>query len=217
MPNTQIIYYDFPAAPVLYELHNMRAAKDSKKMPNYRGSGVDTCVQCEGGYVMLKGGRAVDNRGKTVAQFKGGANRHFENFIAAVRSGRREDLRAEILEGHLSTAVCHAGNISQRLGKKASPEETRKQIGNLPPFQKMFDDYLAHLKAHDVDPGESVLGPWLECDRERECIKDNAQANLLCEGRVPRTVRSAGDRDLTPARHTKEKPLVPALRRGNER
>ncbi len=35
-PNTQIIYYDFPTAPVLYEVHNLRAAKDSKKVPEFR-------------------------------------------------------------------------------------------------------------------------------------------------------------------------------------
>jgi predicted dehydrogenase len=57
VPNTQIIYYDFPTAPVLYEVHNLRAGKNTKTMPNFRGVGVDTCVQCEGGYVMMHAGR----------------------------------------------------------------------------------------------------------------------------------------------------------------
>ena len=181
VPNTQIIYYDFPTAPVLYEVHNMRAGKDTQKRPLYRGRATDTCVQCEGGYVMLRGGTVMDNQGKLIKQFPGGGN-HFVNFIGAVRSGKREDLHADILEGHLSTNICHVGNISQRLGKKAAPEAARKQIGDLPLFQKMFDDYLAHLKAHEIDPGESVLGPWLECDRERECFKDHAEANALAKG-----------------------------------
>ena len=43
---------------------------------------------------------------------------HFENFIAAVRSRRREDLHCEILEGHMSTALCHLANISYRTGRK---------------------------------------------------------------------------------------------------
>jgi predicted dehydrogenase len=181
VPNTQIIYYDFPSAPVLYEVHNMRAGKNTKKMNSYRGVGVDTCVQCEGGYVMLRTGTVKDNQGNMIKQFKGGGD-HFRNFISAVRSGKREDLHAEILEGHLSTNICHVGNISQRLGKKASSEEARKQIGNLPVFQKMFDDYLEHLKAHNVDPAESTLGPWLECDSEHECIKENPAANALVKG-----------------------------------
>jgi hypothetical protein len=27
-----------------------------------------------------------------------------------------------------------------------------------------------------------VLGPWLECDVEHECVKDNPQANELVKG-----------------------------------
>lgn len=181
VPNTQIIYYDFPTAPILYEVHNLRAAKGSQKMPHYHGVEVDACVQCEGGYVMLRGGLIFDNKGKKIKQFPGGGN-HFANFLDALRSGKREDLHADILEGHLSTAVCHAGNISYRLGKKASADDARKQIGDLPQFQKMFDDYLAHLKAHEIDPGESILGPWLTCDAEHESIKDNADANKLVKG-----------------------------------
>ena len=189
VPNTQIIYYDFPTAPVLYEVHNMRAAKDSKKMPSFRGSGVDVCVQCEGGSVMMHAGQVKDNAGKVIKQFTGGES-HFENFVAALRSGKREDLHADVLEGHLSTAITHAGNISYRLGKAATPEEHRKQIGDLSVFQEMFDRYLEHLKAHEVDPGTSILGPWLTCDPANECFKDNVAANDLVKGfyRAPFTV-----------------------------
>ncbi|MGI8783402.1 MAG: Gfo/Idh/MocA family protein [Acidobacteriota bacterium] len=42
---------------------------------------------------------------------------HFENFIAAVRSRKYQDLNADIEEGHLSTTLCHLGNISYRLGR----------------------------------------------------------------------------------------------------
>ena len=43
---------------------------------------------------------------------------HFVNFIDCVRSGRWQDLNAEIEEGHMSTALCHLGNISYRTGRK---------------------------------------------------------------------------------------------------
>ena len=42
---------------------------------------------------------------------------HFENFIECVRSRKVEDLRAPIEEGHLSTTLCHLGNISYRVGR----------------------------------------------------------------------------------------------------
>ncbi|MHC4943964.1 MAG: Gfo/Idh/MocA family protein [Planctomycetota bacterium] len=47
----------------------------------------------------------------------GGGN-HFENFILALRSGKRENLTSEIGEGHISTALPHLANISYRTGRK---------------------------------------------------------------------------------------------------
>jgi predicted dehydrogenase len=45
---------------------------------------------------------------------------HFGNFIDCVRSRRWQDLHAEILEGHLSSTLCHLGNIACRLGRTLS-------------------------------------------------------------------------------------------------
>ncbi len=183
VPNTQIIYYDFPTAPLLYEVHNLRKAKGSNEMPAFRGERVGVIVNCEGGSVSLYRGIAWDKEGKQVKSFSGGGD-HFVNFVEAVRSGSREDLNADVLEGHLSTAVCHAGNISYRLGKKASKEEMRAQIQNIPNFNDMFNRLLEHLAAHeiDVDAKTVTLGPWLEVDRKNECFKSNKQANRLVRG-----------------------------------
>ncbi len=52
---------------------------------------------------------------------------HFENFIQCVRSRKRGDLHCEILDGHMSTALCHLANISYRLGRQVTfdpPTET---------------------------------------------------------------------------------------------
>jgi len=43
---------------------------------------------------------------------------HFENFIAAVRSRKVEDLHCDIAEGHLSTTLAQLSTISYRLGRK---------------------------------------------------------------------------------------------------
>ncbi|HUU27370.1 MAG TPA: Gfo/Idh/MocA family oxidoreductase [archaeon] len=43
---------------------------------------------------------------------------HRENFIQAVRSRKVSDLTADILEGHLSSSLCHLANISWRLGRE---------------------------------------------------------------------------------------------------
>jgi predicted dehydrogenase len=183
VPNTQIIYYDFPTAPLLYEVHNLHKAKDSNEMPAFRGERVGVIADCEGGSVSLYRGIAWDNKGKQVKSFSGGGD-HFVNFIEAVRSGRREELNAEVLEGHLSTAVCHTGNISYRLGKKASKEKMRAQVRDIPIFNDMFHRLLEHLAAHEIDVNAKTvtLGPWLEIDREKECFKGNEQANRLVRG-----------------------------------
>ncbi|MCL4195573.1 MAG: hypothetical protein KJZ87_27795, partial [Thermoguttaceae bacterium] len=182
VPNTQIIYYDFAAAPVLYEVHNLRKAKDGTAMPDFRGEqGVGVIVDCEGGSVSLYRGLAVDRDGKEVARFSGNED-HFVNFINAVRSGRREDLNAEIEVGHLSTAVCHAGNISLRVGQAAPPEQQRAQVGEIPELEQMYDRFAAHLEAHEVDLNMVTLGPWLELDAERECFRDHERANEIVRG-----------------------------------
>jgi len=181
VPNTQIIYYDFPTAPLLYEVHNLRKAKGSKEMPDFRGERVGVIVDCEGGSVSLYRGIAWDKQGKQVQSFSGGEN-HFVNFIEAVRSGKREDLNAEVLEGHRSAAVCHAGNISYRVGRQASLAQMRAQVKDIPLWNEMFDRYLEHLKALEIDPGTSTLGPWLDVDRDNECFKDHPEANKIVKG-----------------------------------
>jgi predicted dehydrogenase len=182
-PNTQIIYYDYPTAPIIYEVHNLRAAKDSNDIPKYRGIQTGVVVQCEGGWASLHQGVAYDTQGKKIQEFESGGD-HFANFIDAVRAGDRSKLNAEVLEGHLSTRICHTGNISYRLGAQASQGEIRRQIQDIPVWSETFDRLVEHLKAHevDVDSPSITIGPWLETDEANECFKDNAQANELVHG-----------------------------------
>jgi len=182
VPNTQIIYYDFPEAPILYEVHNMTKAKGSKQMPDFRGRTVGVAVDCEGGWVDLYGGVAYDKQNKKVATPRGPGEDHFANFVKALRSGKQEDLAADILVGHLSTRICHAGNISYRVGAAAPVAEARKRIQGVAVFEEMYDRFLEHLKAHEVNPDTAILGEWLECDTAHECIKDHAKANELVRG-----------------------------------
>jgi len=181
VPNTQIIYYDFPTAPVLYEVHNLRKAKGSKAMPTFRGERVGVIVDCEGGSVSLYRGIAWDKEGQEVRRFSGGGD-HFVNFIEAVRKGDRSHLNAEVEVGHLSTAVCHTGNISYRVGRVASVERQRVAIADVPLFCEMHERFLEHLKANDIDPNTATLGAWLDVDREHECFKDHAEANKIVRG-----------------------------------
>ena len=46
------------------------------------------------------------------------SNSIFRNFLDAVRSRERESLAQEIYSGHVASAMCHAGHVSWRTGKK---------------------------------------------------------------------------------------------------
>lgn len=185
VPNTQIICYDYPGVPILYEVHNLPKNKECltpqkwSTQPDFKGARVGVCVQCEGGYTL--GAAAFDPKGVKLQAF-GPSENHFENFIQAVRSGKREDLNADILEGHISTSICHAGNISYRLGRTASLAEQRKQVDGIAPWQEMHQRYVSYLGDLGVEPATSTVGPWLVCDAQHECFQDNAKANELVRG-----------------------------------
>lgn len=191
VPNAQIAYYDFPTAPVLYEVHNLTKGRDSNEMPDYRGEAVGVIVECEGGSVSLYRGVAWDKDGKEVRKFTGGGD-HFANFITAVRKGDSRELNAEVLVGHVSTSVCHTANISYRLGRKVSRKQIRARLADTPLILPMFERFMEHLTAHgiDVDTPSVTLGPWLKIDRERERIRGSGAANRLVRGtyRAPYTV-----------------------------
>jgi predicted dehydrogenase len=191
VPNSQITYYDFATAPVLYEVHNLMKATGSKEMPNYRGEGVGVIVECEGGSMSLYRGLAWDKDGREMKKFAGGGD-HFANFIAAVRKNDPKELNAEIEVGQVSTAVCHTGNISYRVGEKASRREMRERLAEAPLFMPVFERFMEHLTANgvDVDAGTATLGPWLTINAERERFRGNRAANQLVRGtyRAPYTV-----------------------------
>ena len=185
VPNTQIIYYDYPEAPILYEVHNLRENKDPKSnAANTLGFGVGIIIHCEAGKAFISYGDAIvyDTENKKAASWST-PETHFENFIDAIRSGRKEDLNSDALVGHISTTICNAGNVSYRLGKPASVSEQKAAIADVPLFGEMHERYLQHIAQHDINPNTTVLGPWLTCDPVNECFMDNAEANKIVRGR----------------------------------
>jgi hypothetical protein len=107
-------------------------------------------------------------------------------------SGRREDLNAEVLEGHLSSALCHTVNVSHRLGEKRTATEIESAVGSSPLFAESVERLLEHLRANeiDVDAPTVTLGPWLELDGASERFTNSEPANHLArrEDRKPYVV-----------------------------
>ena len=69
---------------------------------------------------------------------------HFENFRKAVLSRRVSDLNCDVLEGHLSAALCHLANISYRTRDKLLFDpETERFVGNFGANTLLKRDYRA--------------------------------------------------------------------------
>ena len=168
-PNTQFVLLDYERIPIMFEVRGLPMESGVEAMPHYRGVRIGNVIHCEHGYVA--GGYAYDNEGNRIKQFPmEGGSRHQDNFIEAVRSRRQSDLTADILEGHLSSALCHMGNISHRLGRALPPEEIREKLKSEPEAVETFDRFQEHLAANGVDLAKSqaTLGPWLKMNPVRE-------------------------------------------------
>ncbi len=55
---------------------------------------------------------------------------HFEQFIECLRARNWQALSADILEGHMSTALCHLGNVSYRTGRKLTFDSHSERFVN---------------------------------------------------------------------------------------
>jgi len=168
-PNTQIVFLDYKPAPIIFEVRGLPRAKGDSAMDDFRGTRAGVVVQCEGGYFV--GGWAYDNKGKKIRQFKRtGGGGHHANFIKAVRSRKVSDLNADIAEGHLSSALCHIGNISYRLGRESSRDEVMEVIKGNKEMVDSYERFQEHFLVNGVDLKATprILGPWLEMDTEKE-------------------------------------------------
>ena len=186
-PNTQIVYYDYQPAPIVFEVRGLPKDKAAQagdwrvSMDSYRGMKLGVMVFCEGGY--LAADKVFDNAGKLIRRFEPTTPDLGANFIEAVRSRRAEDLLADICEGHLSAGLVHMGNISHRLGKAAKAGEITERIGGRKDLADCYERVEAHLAANGVDLSRTpvTLGPMLTMDpaAERFVGEFGPQANRL--------------------------------------
>ncbi len=98
-----------------------------------------------------------------------------------MRSRKKEDLKADILEGHLSSALCHTGNISYQLGKKRSPEQIREGVKANKDLAEALGRMEEHLAANNVDLKKTpaTLGVVLKMDPQTERFLGNRKANKM--------------------------------------
>jgi hypothetical protein len=189
--NTQVIIHNYSPKKLVFEVRGL-------KTDSLRGAKVGVIFEGTDGYVVLTsytGGAAFDASGNKVKEFKAGGD-HFGNFISAVRSRKHEDLHADILQGHLSSALCHLGNISYRLGGQTSLAEAQKLLTGNDEALATLERFSSHLKNNGLDLAKVELGfgKQLQFDPNAEKFIDNSLADqmLTREYRAPFVMPAAG-------------------------
>ena len=181
-PNQLVSVYDYGDTLLLFET---RGLVNNKSIPaiaeKYGSNKVDVELYFERGVVR---GNKFYPRGSDKAEplvevdFNKPEHGHFQNFIDCVRSRKREKQAADILEGHFSSAHCHLGNISYRLGKE-QPFEKPKDFSNNGVVGDSVMTLLENTKAIGVEPEKATLwvGPKLQFDPAKEKFVGNAAAD----------------------------------------
>jgi len=208
-PNTMFSVHDYEKAPLIFEVRGLPSSKakwkgDSwgpKDMDDYRGNnGVGVYVQYEGGHIEVPnytGCGAFDKDGKLVKAFGSfkargaddsaksdsieGQDSHHHNWSKAIRSRKPSDLNAEILEGHLSSALCHTSNISHRLGSRQAPGAILEKVKGNKEAADSYERMVEHLAKNGVDVAKDhlTLGEFLTMDGKAEKFTGNPEADKL--------------------------------------
>jgi len=175
-PNTLISVFNYKnSAPLIFEVRGLGRQKGMKAMDVYRGgSSIGVFVQCEGGYVTVsEAGTAViyDNDKKVIQKLAANTNgTHRQNFIDAVRARKQEIANGKIENCHYSTALCHLGNISYRVGSEKSDADIANAIKSSELTKEAYGRMVDHLKANEVDftATPAMMGPLLKIDGTKE-------------------------------------------------
>ena len=199
-PNTQVVVHDYKTAPLIFEVRGLptkagvaasggdpRALQGGggSDMDKYRGVDIGNVIDCEGGSVIVPSytsATAIDRSGKVLKEFRG-SDRHMENFIDVVRSRKTADLYGPIEEGHVSSALCHLGNISHRLGAATPDGVLRESVKGDAMLSEAHGRMVEHLRANNCDLGSTplTLGVPLIVDpkAERFTGSNAARANAM--------------------------------------
>jgi predicted dehydrogenase len=174
--NTQICIFDYGDSKLIFEVRGL-LTKDllGAKVGNifYGSQGYLVCPSYDSGVVFSP-------KGEKLETFKGGGD-HYANFVASVRSRKHTDLNADIVEGHLSSALCHLGNISYRLGSLQPFNSQSKTIGDDKECVETFSRMQEHLRDNKVpiEDGQYRLGRKLAINSQTETFVNDKEADTM--------------------------------------
>jgi predicted dehydrogenase len=185
-PNTQMTVMDYGDTLLIFEVRGL-PGPNGQTMDRYYGQDVGNIFHLEGG--TIAGNSFYPPGSHTPQQLPningvtlgpGGSN-HFGNFIAAVRNRRQEDLNADILDGHYSSALCHLANISQRLGQQVPFYPRTQTVAGNEAATETLARMEQHLRNNNVLLQDTTLrvGPLLEFNAQQERFTNSEAANAM--------------------------------------
>ena len=184
-PNTQIAVFDYGDSQLMFEVRGLETDKyvppglepDKAKSA---GEGIGNVVHCKDGFIA--GSNAYDLKGNRIpidVKDDGRSMNHFRNFIEAIKTGEHEKLNADVLDGHLSSALCHLANISYRLGEQRPI--TKDDPFTVEEGNEAFNRTRKHLAENGVDLSKTQLtvGRTLSFDPKNEKFVGDPEADKL--------------------------------------
>ncbi len=180
-PNTQICFYDWGEKQIIFEVRGLNTAP-------FRGANIGTIFHGEGGWLVIQDyakAVAFDAQGAPMRTFEGGGD-HFAGFVNAVQGGGGNAAGAR--DGHLSSGLCHLGNISWRLGSARPLAALGRPFGDHAAGADALARFREHLLANGVAADAPIrLGPALDFDSVAEKFTGDragaAQALAALRGR----------------------------------
>lgn len=177
-PNTQMAVFDYGNCELIFEVRGL-----NNPMGVYRGCTVGNVFHCPDGYVAFTSYNTAvvfNNENREQRRFTGNGD-HYGNWVSAIRSGRREDLKGEVLEGHLSSALCHLANISHRLGRSVAFDRRNGVLGENREANETMTRMVDHLRANNVALDQAMLtvGRRLNVNVQAENFGDDRDANAM--------------------------------------
>ncbi len=178
-PNTHLTLFDFGEVKLVHQARGLVEKERWKIRVEYH---TDEGVVRDGKF-FAKGkgdGVPIDNCPLLDAPEQGPL--HMRKFIDCVRSRKREDLTAEIIEGHRTVTLVHLGNMSYRLGEDVSFDEATKTVGGNKLLHESFEGIKRHLSGTgNVELADTPcrLGRALTYDAEAEEFVGSPEANEM--------------------------------------
>ena len=183
-PNVHFALFETDTFPTMITISNL--PKTPTEKPNKKGKKKGWSVRagmpvdgpssgyviaCEGGYYFgqRQKGRAVDLKGKTIREFKGGdiVPLHVQNFVDAVRARDNSKLNAPVEMGHHSTGWANLGNIAFQVGSAYSKDQLTS--GNaLEAWPMLVEEMETQLSLFDIKTDQLVSSPVLTHNPETE-------------------------------------------------